>query len=127
MFPVSPQENFPEYVEDIRNFAALLNAEVLIYTIIKSDLGPGEEIDKNKQVAADLLSASGIEFQLIDDPASVYSYGFGKQIVEFAHTHSVDFISINSKPASHLAVLADADKEVIIINKYEIPVFCFNR
>ena len=127
LFPVSPQENFPDYVGEIKNFASLLNAEVLIYTIVKSDLGPGEEIERNKEMAAELLAANGIGFQIVDDPASVYSYGFGKQIVEFANSNSVDFISINSKPASNLAVLADADKELIIINKYSIPVFCFNK
>ncbi|NQV53898.1 MAG: universal stress protein [Flavobacteriales bacterium] len=126
LFPMAPHNDFIKKVQDTARLSKLFNSTVLLYTVLKSDEGPGEAIERNQAIAVEEFTKLGVPFEVVNEEATEYSFGYGKQIMKFAKERPVQFISIMSL-VSDKAILGNADKERIILNDNAIPVFCVNK
>jgi nucleotide-binding universal stress UspA family protein len=126
LFTIAPHENFQKKISETIKMARIFDSKIIVYTIVKSDDVPGEGIKRNKKLAIEAFKNEGVNYEVVDEPATVYSFGFGKQILQHSSDNKIDVISILST-VSEQAVLGNADKERIILNEKEIPVFCVNN
>ncbi|MFT6815727.1 MAG: nucleotide-binding universal stress UspA family protein [Sphingobacteriales bacterium] len=126
LFTMAPHENFQKKISETIKMARIFDSKIIVYTILKSGDVLGEDIKRNKKLALEAFKNEGVNYEVVDEPATVYSFGFGKQILQYSSDNNIDVVSILSTVSTQ-AVLGNADKERIILNEKEIPVFCVNN
>lgn len=122
VFPVGGQEGFEKNIEATAGIAALFNAEILVYKINR----PLEELSaqskSNLAAARNRFTELGLNFKDVEEEPSVYSLGFAKQIVQYAHSVQAGMIAVMANSSKEYAHFADADKERLISNDNGIAI-----
>jgi nucleotide-binding universal stress UspA family protein len=125
LLPMSSHNDFNRKVEFAATFSKLLHSKVVLYMIQKTD-EDDLEILKNKKAGLEYLKNHQIPHEFIEEEATLYSYGYGKQIIQYASDSNTGLISIMTRVSTDKTVLGKAEKERILLNEAAIPVLCIN-
>ncbi|MEZ5194994.1 MAG: universal stress protein [Bacteroidales bacterium] len=126
VFPVGGHEGFNALIDGTAMIAELFGSEVHIYSIDKKGDTESKEIRTNIQLSERIFAEKKIPYQRIKEDSNVFSVGYAKQTLQYAHKVNAGLISIMSVKSSAHYYFAQADKESMINNEFEIPVLCAN-
>lgn len=125
LLPMSQHNDFIRKVEFASTFSKVLDSKVVLYMIEKTDEDDVDVI-ANKNIGLEYLATHNIPHEFIAEEATVYSYGYGKQIIKYASDNNVGLISIMTRISIDTTILGKAEKERILLNEAFIPVLCVN-
>lgn len=124
VFPVGGHEGFRRLIEDTAAMATLFGAEVHIYSIVRKGEQDSEKIIENTLLAEKIFNERSVTYRRIKEDPTIVSVGYARQTLEYAHRNSAGLISIMSVKSDEHYYFAQADKETMINNAYNIPVMC---
>lgn len=124
VFPVGGHPELAKLVEATALLAGWFKAEVHIYSVTRPGEELSAEIQNNIKITKEIFAEKKIAFSRVKDDASVISVGFAKQTLQYAHSVNAGLISIMSVKSEEHYYFAQADKETMINNSYQIPVLC---
>lgn len=125
LFPMGAHAHFETQIKQCAALAMIHQAYVTVYIVLKTDSGPGEAIEANLTITRNMFEQFGVKYTVVEEPATVYSFGFGKQIDLYAEQNAMDVIVVMSHSAPS-SLMGNSDKEKILLNKAGIPVLCCN-
>jgi nucleotide-binding universal stress UspA family protein len=124
LLPIGSHSDYEDLVFSTCAIAQLCGAEVLFYSIQVEDGSLSEESLKNAQRAREIFSLAGVAYSEIQEDQNVYSFGFAKQTLMYAHSHDIDMIAMMPRASEEHAYFATADKERILTNPDGVLVLC---
>lgn len=106
---------------------ALLNpaGKIDLYAIYKTD-NLEDDLRHNIKLCIKEFEARGVNYNLVEEDATIYSVGFSRQSLAYIEKHPVDLISIMAQVSKQNSYFGNVDKENIILNPMGIPVLCCN-
>lgn len=126
VFPVGGHDGFEGLIESTAILAELFGSEVHIYSIDKKGDEESKEIRANTQLAKRIFTERKIPFVRVKEDSNVFSVGYAKQTLQYAEKVNAGLIAIMSIKSSAHYYFAQADKESMINNEFNIPVLCSN-
>ena len=124
VFPVGGHQEFVKLVDATALLAGWFNAEVHIYSVTRPGEELSNEIQSNIKTTTEIFTQKKIAFSRVKEDASVVSVGFARQTLQYADSVNAGLISIMSVKSEEHFYFAQADKETMINNPYQIPVLC---
>lgn len=124
VFPVSSHESFGEAVKIVIQFAHYFNSEVVLYSVYKSGFEWPENMISNIEKAVQQFEEKGISLKRIKEDQTVYSLGYAKQTLKFAHESQADLIAIIPSSSKEYYYFAQTDKETLLLNDHHLPTLC---
>jgi len=124
VFPVGGHEGFRQLILATASMALLFGAEVHIYSIRRKGEPEYEKIRENTLLAEKIFKEKSISYKRITEDVTIISVGFARQTLQYANTIGAGFISIMSVKSEEHYYFAQADKETMINNQFNIPVLC---
>jgi hypothetical protein len=79
---------------------------------------------KNIEEATLRLQTKGVPMIRVKEEQQVYSMGYAKQTVIYAHSVGADALCMISVPTEENYYFAQSDKEIMLLNEFHIPVLC---
>ena len=124
VFPVGGHSRFDRQVEAAVLMAGIFDTEVQIYSVRKKGDEWTPTLKKNIQMAEEAFDKKGIRYTRVSEEPNVLSVGYARQTLKYAAASGADLISIMSIPTREHYYYAQADKQEILTNEYQIPVLC---
>jgi nucleotide-binding universal stress UspA family protein len=124
VFPASTHEAFKQKVKTASYIAGLFNARIHLYTVEKPGVTWPDKLQENLAMAMEIFDQENIEYVRVNEEQSGFSTGYSKQILDYARRVGADLISIISVQSKEFFNIADADKESLLTNSYNIPILC---
>ena len=124
VLPVSSHESFTAAIDAVMFFSKVFNLEVHLYSIHKPGFDWPEQMLTNIEVATRMFESKGIPMIRVKEDQNVYSLGYAKQTLNYAHSVGADFICMMSVPSKEYYYFAPADKESMILNEFYLPILC---
>jgi nucleotide-binding universal stress UspA family protein len=124
VFPVGGHEGFSSLIEATAMIAKLFGSEVHIYSIIRKGDEGSKQLRDNTVAALKYFKEAGIPIKRVDEESTVFSVGFAKQTLQYANNINAGLISMMSVKTEEYYYFAQADKEAMINNEFNIPVLC---
>lgn len=124
VFPVGGHEGFSSLIEATAMIAKLFGSEIHIYSIIRKGDEGSKQLRDNTVMALKYFKEAGISIKRVDEESTVFSVGFAKQTLQYANKINAGLISMMSVKTEEYYYFAQADKEAMINNEFNIPVLC---
>lgn len=124
VLPVSSHVNFQSAVEAILIFAGIYKIEVHLYSVHKPGFIWSDQLLKNIEEATRQFEAGGVKMLRVKEEQNVYSQGYAKQTLNYAHSIAADVIWMFSIPSQEDYYMAQTYKESVLLNEFHIPVLC---
>jgi nucleotide-binding universal stress UspA family protein len=124
VFPVGGHKNFMQLIEDTAAFATQFNSEVHLYSVIRKGIEESENLRVNIALAKKTFEERKIAFKRVKEESTIVSVGYAKQTLDYAERIGAGLIAIMSVKSEEHYYFAQSDKETMINNEYNIPVFC---
>ena len=124
VLPVSSHDSFRMAVESILLFAGIYDIEIHLYSIHKAGFIWSDQMLKNIEEATLQIQTEGVRMIRVKEEQQVYSLGYAKQTVKYAHSIGADALWMISVPTEENYYFAQSDKESMLLNEFHIPVFC---
>ncbi|MFH1121748.1 MAG: universal stress protein [Bacteroidota bacterium] len=124
VLPVGGHEGFTELIGATVRMAGLFKSEVHIYSITRKGDQDYERIREKTLLAEKIFSEKAIPFKRIKEESNVISVGYAKQTLQYANMVDAGLIAVMSVKSEEHYYFAQADKETMINNAYNIPVLC---
>ncbi|MBV6404399.1 MAG: universal stress protein [Flavobacteriales bacterium] len=122
--PVSGHERIDGLLDAITGLARLDDTEVHVYQVMRPNEGASERLQANKQRMLRHLVQTGIRTVEVNEPSTVFSVGFAEQTLRYAERVDAHGLAFIVDASDEYRYIADAEKERLIANKYDIPVLC---
>jgi len=126
VLPVGGHEGFSQLINATATLAGLFNAEVHFYSVTRKGDQDYERLRENAQLAEKIFNQRGVKFRRVREEANVVSVGYAKQTLQYANLIDAGLIAIMSVKSEEHYYFAQADKETMINNEFNIPVLCVN-
>jgi nucleotide-binding universal stress UspA family protein len=124
VLPVSSHETFASAVDAVLLLAEIFNPEVHLYSIHKAGFEWPEQMLINIEYATRQFESKGVNMIRVKEDQNVYSLGYAKQTLKYAHSSGADFICMMSIPSKEYYYFAPSDKETMIMNEDHLPILC---
>ena len=124
IFPVGGHDNYDKKVAAMVFMAEIFDPEIHLYSISKPGFEQSEKLRENIAMAEAGFNQKGIRYKRVAEDQNVFSVGFAKQTLKYAHKSGADLIAIMANPTRENYYFADNDKEAILTNEHGIPVLC---
>jgi nucleotide-binding universal stress UspA family protein len=124
VFPVGGHEGFMFLIESTALFANLFGSEVHIYSVNRKGDEGTKKLKDNTAQAINFFKEKNILIKRVEEEATVFSVGYSKQTLQYAEKVNAGLISIMSVKTEEYYYFAQADKESLINNEFNIPVLC---
>lgn len=124
VLPVGGHENFRQLIEDTATLAAQFNSEVHLYSVIRRSIEESEKLRVNIALTKKIFDERKISYKRVKEESTIVSVGYAKQTLDYAEKIGAGLIAIMSVKSEEHYYFAQADKETMINNEYNIPVFC---
>ena len=123
-FPIAAHSRFKMKIDQT---TALMNpaGKISLYAIYKTD-NLDEDLNKNIKLCEKEFVERNVNYELIEEEATMYSVGFSRQSLDYVSKHKTDLISIMAQVSKLNKFFGNVDKENIILNSMGIPVLCCN-
>lgn len=126
LFPVGPHDNFDVKYKQTAIFAKLMNSTVIIYTVRNDIRGVSDSLLDNIRASRDHFEAEGVSYKEVSEDPTSFSTGYAKHILNYAKSSGTGTICIMSHVSDDNGYIGNTDKENILLNESELPVFCTN-
>ena len=126
VFPAGAHRTFARNIEATIYFSKIFGAEVLLYSIEKSEQDWSEALKNNIELAMQSFEAQQVPYKHITEGQVVFSTGYAKQIVKYAREAEAHLIAVMALPSQEHFYIADSDKERLLTNEAGIPVLFTN-
>lgn len=123
LLPVGSHDNYHDLVKSILLIAQIFDAEIFLFRIDRGEEMPAS-MSANLQYARKSFADAGVACHDIVIDMSVYSFGYAKQTLLYAHENNMDMIGIMPHSSAEHSYFANADKERVLTNEHSIPVLC---
>jgi hypothetical protein len=124
-----PLEGHPEFLNKSKQTAGLakaLGSKVTLYSV-KNDLrGLSDEEIENVNLARQILESKQVPFEEVREEPKVFSAGFAKHILNYAHEHDTSVLTISIGHAEDALSISNTDNEAILLNDMSLPVLCMS-
>jgi len=124
ILPVSSHESFSKSVESVLLFSGIYQPEVHLYSIHKAGFDWPEQLLKNIENATRQFETVMVKMIRVKEDQNVYSLGYAKQTLNYAHSTGADLVCMMSVPSKDYYYFAQSDKETMLLNEYNIPILC---
>ena len=124
ILPVSSHEAFGMAVESVLLFAGIYDPEVHLYSIHKAGFDWPEQLLNNLEEAGRQFEKNKVKMIRVKEDQNVYSLGYAKQTLNYAHSEGADLICMMSLPSKEYYYFAQSDKETMLLNDYHLPILC---
>lgn len=124
ILPVSSHLSFSADVDAVLLFAGIFDSEVHLYSIHKPGFDWPEQLLKNIENATRQFESKAVRMIRVKEDQNVYSLGYAKQTLKYAHSAGADIICMMSNPSKEYYYFAAADKEAMIQNEDHLPILC---
>lgn len=124
VFPVGGHLNFKKLAESTADYALKTGAEIHIFSINRKGDPISETIRQNTAQAKEIFTNKSVKFKHHSEDAYVISVGYAKQTLKYANLIGAGLLSIMSVNSDEHYYFAQSDKETMVNNEYNIPVFC---
>jgi nucleotide-binding universal stress UspA family protein len=124
VFPVGGHKRFDRQIDAAVLISGLFDTEVQIYSVRKKGDEWTPTLKKNTHTAETIFDKAGVRYTRVNEEPNVLSVGYARQTIKYAQSSGADLISIMSVPTREHYYYAQADKEEILTNEYNIPVLC---
>ena len=124
VLPVSSHVTFQSAVEAVLLFAGIYPIEVHLYSVHKPGFIWSDQLLKNIEEATQQFEARGVKMIRVKEEQNVYSQGYAKQTLNYAHSVGADAIWMISIPSKEEYYQAQPYKEAVLLNEFYIPVLC---
>ena len=126
VFPVGGHEGFRQLIEATAMMAGLFEAEVHIYAVERKGDPATAKIRENILLAEKIFTERSIPHQCIKEASNIISVGYARQTLQYANATGAGLISMMSVKSEEHYYIAQADKETMINNAFNIPVLCIS-
>jgi len=126
VFPVGGHEGFIKLIDSTALISKLFNSEVHIYSVTRKGEDESEKIRSNIALTEKIFQEKSVSFKRIKDDLNIVSVGYARQTLQYANSIGAGLISIMSVITEENYYFAQADKETLINNKFNIPILCLN-
>jgi len=124
VLPVASHTSFYKAVHAVTCMAELYQSEICLYSIQKNGFEWPDQLVKNIDLAISTFEEHHLKVTRVREGQNVYSQGYAKQTLNYAHSVNADAICIMSIPSKEYYYFAQADKEHTLLNDHHIPVLC---
>ena len=124
VFPVGGHEGFGALIEATAMMAKLFGSEVHLYSVIRRGDDGSQKLKDNTAFAMKYFEDNKIPNKRVQEESTVFSVGFAKQTLQYADKVNAGLIAMMSVKTEEYFYFAQADKESLINNQYNIPVLC---
>jgi nucleotide-binding universal stress UspA family protein len=124
VLPVGGHQNFKRLAELTADYALKTGAEIHIFSVNKKGNPISENIRQNTAHAKEIFTNKSVPFKYHNEDAYVISVGYAKQTLKYANLIGAGLVSVMSVNSDEHYYFAQSDKETMINNEYNIPVFC---
>jgi nucleotide-binding universal stress UspA family protein len=124
ILPVSSHKSFHVAVDAVLFFAGIFDSEVHLYSVHKAGFDWPEQLLANIENATRRFELKDIRMTRVKEEQTVYSIGYAKQTLKYAHSAGADLICTMSVASKEYYYFADSDKENLILNEDRIPILC---
>ncbi len=122
--PVSGHEHISGLLDAITWLAGLDDTEVHVYQVMRPNEGASEQLQANKQRMLRHLVQARVRTVEVNEPSTVFSVGFAEQTIRYAERVNAHGLAFIADASDEYRYIADAEKERLITNKFDIPVLC---
>lgn len=126
VLPVGGHEGFQQLIEATASMAAHFSADVHLYAITRKGDQEYERIKQNTVLAEKIFAEKTVTCKRVREESNVVSVGYARQTLQYANMIDAGLIAIMSVKSEEHYYFAQADKETMINNEYNIPVLCVN-
>ncbi len=127
VFPVSSHESFISALDAVIYFTSVFDSEVILYSINKPGFDWPEQLLINIKQTSHLFEENGVKMIRVKEEQNVYSMGYARQTLKYAHAAEANVICIMSVPSQEYYYFAHADKEAMLMNEYHLPILFLGR
>lgn len=124
VFPVGGHEGFQSLIEATAMMACLFGSEIHVYSVVRKGDEGTEKLKENTLFAEKIFKERNVSYKRVKEDSTVFSVGYAKQTLQYAKKIDAGLISIMSVKSEEHYYFAQADKENIINNEFDIPVLC---
>ena len=124
VLPVSSHESFGKAVDGVLLFSNIYNPEIHLFSIQKAGFDWPEQLIINIDEATKKFENKGVKISRVKEDQNVYSLGYAKQTLKYAHSVGADLICIMSVSSNEYYYFAQTDKETLLLNEYHLPILC---
>lgn len=124
VLPVGGHEGFLQLIEATARMARLFKAEIHLYSVTRKGDQEYEKIRENTMLAEKVFKERSVTYKRVKEDSSIVSVGYARQTLQFANTIDAGLIAIMSVKSEEHYYFAQADKETMINNQFNIPVLC---
>ncbi|MHC1776001.1 MAG: universal stress protein [Lentimicrobium sp.] len=126
VIPVGGHQGFSQLIEATALVAGLFFSEVRFYSISRKGDQEYENIRKNELLAEKIFGEKSVKYRRVREESNVVSVGYARQTLQYANLIDAGLVAIMSVKSEEHYYFAQADKETMINNEYNIPVLCVN-
>jgi nucleotide-binding universal stress UspA family protein len=127
VFPVGGHDEFKSLIEATAMMAALFGSVVHIYSIVRKGDTGSEKLRENILLTEKVFKEQSISYKRIKEDSNIFSVGYAKQTLQYAKKIDAGLISIMSVKSDEHYYFAQADKESLINNEFNIPILCVSN
>lgn len=124
VFPVGGHDAYENNINAMILMAGVFDPEIHLYSISRAGFEQTEKLRENILMAEKGFSEKGIRFKRVIENQNVFSVGYAKQTLKYAHEKNAGLLAIMTTATQEHYYFADSDKETILTNEYNIPVLC---
>jgi nucleotide-binding universal stress UspA family protein len=124
VMPVSSHTDFIKEINAALYFAGLCQTEIHIYSIHKPGFDWPAQLLKNIEEAVNTFESNNVRIKRVKEEQSVFAQGYAKQTLLYAESVKADMISMISDSSKDYYYFAPADKEMMLLNEFRLPVLC---
>jgi len=126
VLPVGGHEGFTQLIEATAAIAELFSTEVHIFAIIRKGEQEFARIKENTLLAEKIFAERKVTCRRVKEESNVVSVGYARQTLQYANMVDAGLVAIMSVKSEEHYYFAQADKETMINNEFNIPVLCVN-
>jgi nucleotide-binding universal stress UspA family protein len=126
VLPVGGHGGFTQLIEATAAMAEFFGAVVHIYSIIRKGEQEFERIRENTLLAERIFAERKVTCKRVKEDSNVVSVGYAKQTLQYANMIDAGLVAVMSVKSEEHYYFAQADKETMINNEFNIPILCAN-
>jgi nucleotide-binding universal stress UspA family protein len=126
VLPVGGHQGFSQLIEAAATVAGLFGSEVRFYSISRKGEQEYDNIRTNVLLAEKIFGGKSVTYKRVREESNVVSVGYARQTLQYANMIDAGLVAIMSVKSEEHYYFAQADKETMINNEYNIPVLCVN-
>lgn len=126
VLPVGGHKGFGQLIEATAEMAGLFGSEVHFYSVSRNGEQEYDNIRENVLRAEKTFVEKSVTCRRVREESNVVSVGYARQTLQYANLIDAGLLAVMSVKSEEHYYFAQADKETMINNEFNIPVLCIS-